>query len=129
MKKIILTFAVVVISMISILAQENKEPRKSAAERTERIVARMKTDLALSDDQVSKLKPVILKREQQRDELRSKMSDARDQHRQMAKEADDDFKTILTPDQMEKLKQQRKEMREKHAHRKSDMHREIKEKE
>lgn len=129
MKKIILTFAVVVIATISIFAQENRERRKSPEERTERIVTRMKTDLALSDDQVSKLKPVILKREQQRDELRSKMSDARDQHRQMAKESEEDFKNILTPEQMEKLKQQRKEMREKHAHQQGDVHHEMREKE
>lgn len=132
MKRIILTFAVAVISTISICAQENKqenkEVRKSPEERTERIVSRWKTDLALSDDQVNKLKPVVLKREQQRDELRAKMNNARDQHRRIAKETVEDFKNILTPEQMEKLKQQRKEMRERHEHRKGDMHRDMNEK-
>ena len=126
MKRIILTFAVVVMATISIFAQERKEPRKSPEERAEKIVARMKTDLALSDDQVSKLKPVVLKREQQREELRSKVNNARDQHRQMAQQTEEDFKNILTPEQMEKLKQHRKEMREKRAHHQGDQHQDVK---
>jgi len=120
MKKIILTLAVLVMTTISINAQESKEPRKSPEERTEKIVTKMKTDLALSDDQVTKLKPIILKREQKRDALRSTMSDAKDRHKEMAKETEDDLKNILSPEQMEKLKQQRKEMREKHMQKKKE---------
>lgn len=121
MKKIILTFAIVVITTISLFAQE-KTPARSPEEHTEKIVAKMKTDLALSDEQVNKLKPVILKREQQRQELRSTMGDVRERHKLMAKEAEEDFKNILTPDQMEKLKQQRKEMREKRLHKQQELH-------
>jgi hypothetical protein len=126
MKRIILTFAVVVITTISIVGQE---PRRSPEERTEKIIAKMKSELVLSDDQVNKLQPVILKREQEREELRSKMRDAHDQHRQMAKQAEDDFKNILTPEQLEKLKQLRNEMTEKRVQRQSDVHREMNNKE
>ena len=104
MKKIILTFAMVATATISMFAQESKQPRKSPEERTEKIVEKWKTDLTLSDDQVSKLKPIVLKREQQRDELRAKMSAEKENHKKMAKETEEYFKKILTPEQMEKLR-------------------------
>jgi hypothetical protein len=122
MKKIILMIAVVVSATISIVAQEQMVSRKSPEARTEGIVAKMRTALALSDDQVSKLTPVILKREQQREELRSKMDNTRDQHKQVNKEAEDHIKDILTPEQLQKLKQQRKEMHEKHIHKQHKSH-------
>lgn len=125
MKKIILTFAMVATATISMFAQESKQPRKSPEERTEKIVEKWKTDFTLSDDQVSKLKPIVLKREQQRDELRAKMSAEKENHKKMAKETEEYFKKILTPEQMEKLKSQRKEMREKHMQK----HHELKERE
>lgn len=116
MKKIILMFAVVAIASASIFAQESKSSRKSPEERTEKIIEKMKTDLILTDDQVSKLKPVILKREQQREALRAEMNAGKEDQKKIAREAEEDLKKILTPEQMEKLKQQRKEMREKHKH-------------
>ena len=83
MKRIILTFAVIMITTISMFGQTQttKQSSKSPEERTEKIVAKMKTDLALSDDQISKLKPLILKREQQRKEIHEKMDDAKDDAR------------------------------------------------
>ncbi len=113
MKKIILVVAMVVISTVATFAQ-SKQKSKSPEERTEKIVEKMKTDLALSDDQVVKVKPIILKREQKREEFRAQMNSTKDQHRQIAKETDEDFKKVLTPEQIEKLKAHRKEMREKH---------------
>lgn len=129
MKKIIVTFAVVVMATISIAAQERSESRRSPEERTEKIIAKMKTDLALSDDQVGKLKPVILKREHQLDELRTKMADARDRQKQITREAATEFKNILTPEQQEKLKKQRREMHEKRVNKSGKLNHEIKEKE
>lgn len=114
MKKIILMLAVVASASVSLFAQESKQPTKSPEERTEKIIGKMKGDLTLTDDQVVKLKPVILKREQQRDEMRAKASADRDSHKKLAQDTEEDLKKILTPEQMEKLKQQRKEMREKH---------------
>lgn len=125
MKKIILMLAVVAIATMSMFAQESMKPRRSPEERTEKIVEKMKTDLSLSNDQVSKLKPIILKREHQREEWRAKMSTEKESHKKMARETEEDFKKILTPEQMEKLKSQRKEMREKHMQKQ----RELKEKE
>lgn len=118
MRKIILAFAVIMITSISMFgqAQAAKQSSKSPEERTEKIVAKMKTDLALSDDQISKLKPLILKREQQRKEIHEKMDDAKDDAKKAMKESEEEFKKILSPEQYEKLKQMRKEMRDKHSH-------------
>jgi len=124
MKKIILAIAVIMITTINMFGQEQpaKQPRKSPEERTERIVAKMKTDLALSDDQVLKLKPIILRREQQRNEMYAKMDTTKTNTRQLMKDSEEEFKKIFTPEQFEKLKQQRKEMHEKH--RREDMKKE-----
>ena len=116
MKKIILAFAVLLITSIGMNGQPQggKQSRKTPEERTERIITKMKTDLALSDDQVLKLKPVILKREQQRDEAYGKMNETKMDTKKARMDAEDEFQKILTPEQYEKLKQERKEMREKH---------------
>jgi hypothetical protein len=114
MKKIMLTVVAVAIASMSMFAQKSKPPRKTPEERTEKIVVKMKSDLALSDDQVLKLKPVILKREQQREELYTKMDTVKSHTKAIMKNAEEDFKKILTPEQLEKLKQERKEMHDKH---------------
>jgi hypothetical protein len=112
MKKIMLTVTVMTIASVSLFAQ-NKPPHKTPQERTEKIVVKMKNDLALSDDQVLKLKPVILKREQQREELHEKMDTVKSHTRKVMKDAEEDLKKILTAEQLEKLKQERKEMRDR----------------
>ncbi len=122
MKKIMLTFVVVAIASVSLFAQRDKAPRKTPEERTEKIVVKMKSDLALSDDQVSKLKPVILKREQQRDELYTKMDTVKSHTRKIMQDSEEDLKKILTPEQQEKRKQQRKDMHEKHKQQKEEHH-------
>jgi hypothetical protein len=124
MKKIMLTVIAVAIASISTFAQKSKPPRKTPGERTERIVVKMKTDLALSDDQVLKLKPVILKREQQRDELYTKMDTVKTHTRKIMKDAEEDFKKILTTEQLEKLKQERKEMHDKHMQKREEIKKE-----
>ncbi|HET8964482.1 MAG TPA: hypothetical protein VFM99_11320 [Chitinophagales bacterium] len=120
MKKLILALAVTMYCT-TMSAQENKPARKTAEERTERIIGKMKTDLTLSDDQVSKLKPVVLKREQRRDELRTQIDNDKEHHKQMIKDTEEEFKKILSAEQLEKLKQQRKEMHDKRM----DKHREM----
>ncbi|HET6225351.1 MAG TPA: hypothetical protein VFF27_03665 [Bacteroidia bacterium] len=115
MKRIILAFAVIMITAITMVGQtQAAKPQKSPEERTEKIIAKMKTDLSLSDDQVSKLKPLILKREQQRKEMHEKMDDAKVDAKKAMKDSEEEFKKILTPEQYEKLKQIRKEMHDKH---------------
>lgn len=117
----ILILVVTVFAATNMIAQEGKHQQKSAEERTEKIIGKMKVDLMLSDDQAAKLKPVILKREQQRDAMRAKMEDDREHHKQMSRETDEELKKILSPEQMDKLKQQRKEMHDKRMERRTGM--------
>jgi hypothetical protein len=121
MKKIMLTVVAIAIASVSMFAQKSKSPRKTPDERTEKIVVKMKNDLALSDDQVSKLKPVILKREQERENLYTKMDTVKSHSRKIMQDAEEDFKKILTSEQLEKLKQERKEMHDKHMQKQEKM--------
>lgn len=118
MKKIILAFASVIVMMTSASAQKAVAQKRSPEDRADKALIRMKSDLALSDDQVSRLRPIILKREQKKDELLVKMDTLKSSTRKIMKEAEEDFKKILTSEQMEKLKLQRKEMHEKRFHEK-----------
>jgi len=116
MRKIILAVAVIMATAFSVLGQEKgiRQPKRSAEDRTEKIVAKMKVDLVLSDDQVLKLKPVILRREQQRSEMYAKMDTTKSNTKKVLKDSDEEIKRILTSEQYEKLKEQRKEARNKH---------------
>ncbi len=118
MKKIILAFVSVIVMMTSASAQKAVAQKRSPEDRADKALIRMKSDLALSDDQVSRLRPIILKREQKKDELLVKMDTLKSSTRKIMKEAEEDFKKILTSEQMEKLKLQRKEMHEKRFHEK-----------
>jgi len=119
MKRIILAIAVMIITSISTFGQSKtvaRESQKSPEDRTEKMIAKMKTDLSLTEDQVSKLKPLILKREQERKEMREKMDNAKDDVRRAMKESEEEIKKILTSEQYGKLQQMRQDMRDKHQH-------------
>ena len=116
MKKIILTIASVILIITGVSAQKGAEQKRTPEERADRALTRMKSDLALSEDQVSKLRPIVLKREQKKDELLVKMDTLKSSTRKIMKEAEEGFKKILTSEQMEKLKLQRKEMHERRMH-------------
>ena len=107
MKKIILIVSVVTIASTNMFAQRQKSPCKTPEERTERILDRMKEKLLLSDEQEAKIQPIILKREQQRDEFMSKSEELREANRKTVKAAEAELKTVLTPEQTEKMKKER----------------------
>ncbi len=113
MKKIILTIAAIVLVITGVFAQKETQQKRTPEQRAEKSLERMKRDLDLSDDQVTKLRPVIIKREEKRDELLVKMDTLKSSTRKVMKEAEEDFKKILTSDQMQKLKAERSALREK----------------
>jgi hypothetical protein len=117
MKKIILIVSVVAIASANIFGQEKKSPCKTPEERTERILGRMKEKLLLSNEQEAKIQPIILKREQKRDEFMSKSEALRDANKKTMKAAEEELKTVLTPEQSEKMKKERDQNKEKRMNR------------
>ncbi len=109
----------VAIASASGMAQEKKSPCKTPEERTEKIMERMKEKLLLSEGQEAKLKPVILKREQQRDEFQVKREALMEANKKTMKAVEDELKTILTSEQNEKLKKEHTEDRGKRKEKRS----------
>ena len=117
MKKIILISFAVAIASANGMAQEQKAPRKTPEQRTEQIIVKLSEELVLNDVQKVKVKEVILKREQQREEsfkqLESNREEFRETNKKNLKASEEELKTILTPVQMEKLKKLREERKQK----------------
>jgi hypothetical protein len=113
MRKIILIVSVVAIASTNMFGQRQKSPCKTPEQRTEKILDRMKEKLLLSNEQQAKIQPIILKREQQRDEFLSKSEALKDANRKTMKAAEAELKTVLTPAQSEKMKQEREKNKQK----------------
>jgi Spy/CpxP family protein refolding chaperone len=106
-KQIILVFAVL-LGAAGTMAQEPVKPKqkKSPEERADHITSRMTEQLGLSAEQQVKVKAAILERESKRD------ADIKERKAQMEK-MDQELKTVLTPEQYEKYKKKREEMKER----------------
>jgi Spy/CpxP family protein refolding chaperone len=92
MKKIVFILFVVAIASSKMLAQgppKEKGPKKSPEERAEMITKRMTKELALTPEQQTKVKAIVLKRAQERDAKIKEGKTIRDK-------VDHDFKLILT---------------------------------
>ncbi len=109
MKKTILMLFAVAIASVNLLAQEQQEsnaPKKSPEERADNMTKRMTKELGLNPDQQTKMKALILSREQER-EQKSKGAKPDKEKREA------EMKAILTPEQFQKLQQIREEEKDK----------------
>jgi Spy/CpxP family protein refolding chaperone len=113
MKKLMMILVAAAMTTATALAQEAKQPppKKSPEERAGDITARMTKTLALNADQQQKVKEMILKRETERE---AAMKKARGSREQMETQMDADLQKILTPEQYDKYKKKREEMKKKH---------------
>jgi len=108
-------------------APEKKAPTPPNAEkRTERYMAKLSEQYALTEEQKPKVNAIVLKREQTRDELRTKFADDNkafnEANRKLMTDAEKEIKALVTPEQMENKKkydeaqrQRNKEAAEKRA--------------
>ncbi len=109
MKKIIVMLFAVVITSANMLAQEprkNDHPKRTPEERAQVQLKKMTKDLALTADQQTKLKALFLKREQAKE---NKMKGHKDEREKM----EADVQSILTPEQFQKFKTNREEMKKR----------------
>jgi hypothetical protein len=95
MKKVATTLFAMMIIFANLLAQVPQKKtveQKSPEERTEKITKRLTKELLLSVEQQQKIKPFILKREQDKDQ-REKLEKAEKE------KLNEELKLILTPEQ------------------------------
>jgi protein CpxP len=104
-------------------------PEERAAKHTEK----MKTELTLTDDQISKVKAITLTRAQKIDEVRAKYAAAKDKanfktERKAAFQAwETDLKGILTPEQLSKYEAKKAEKKKKLEERRKNAEKKTKE--
>jgi len=123
MKKIILMIALSVLGTGTIAAnsaitfvQTGQGPQGTPEERAERQLTMITEQLSLTADQSAKLKPIILQRVTEQQELRQKMQGKDRQAmmtemKTMQEKYDTQFKTILTADQYTKYEASQAQMR------------------
>lgn len=120
MKKAILILFALAIAVVNTNAQDAKAAKKpkTAEQRTEKVMTKLNEKLSLTDTQKPKVKEIILKREQQQEANRKQFEKdqaaLKEANKKVRKSSDEELKAALTPEQIEKLKQHRAEMREKH---------------
>ncbi len=122
MKKLILiSFALTIVAATG-LAQPEKKAKKTPEERTEKIVTKLSAELALNDSQKAKVKEIVLKREKEHEKISDQFEKDRNTFKEASKKnietGDEQLKSVLTPEQMEKLKAGREEMKQKHKDKK-----------
>ncbi len=117
MKKIILISFALAIASANVFAQGKKASHLTPEQLAEELTVKLNEDLALTDVQKVKVKEVILKREQQREISIKQLERSRDVFKEAnklsMKTAEDSLKTILTPEQMNKMRQHKKQMKKK----------------
>ena len=94
-------------------AQEEPKQPMSAQDRAAKELSMMKTDLTLTADQEAKIKPILSsyaeKEQQVRQENKENREAAQTKRKELRTQKDTDLKTILTPEQYQKLQDKRKE--------------------
>lgn len=125
---ILVLFALILgLSTNNTYAQKEKDNKKgkvkkSAENKAEAFTKKMTKKLMLSPDQVVKVKAVVLERELQKEKdivtFNGKPEEMKQARIVRNKKADEQFKTILDATQYEKLKNWRKEIRQKHKQKK-----------
>jgi periplasmic protein CpxP/Spy len=128
MKKLILSLAILICTVTFAQPKEGKREKLTPEQRVETILKKMTEELTLTQQQQNEIKPILMeqvkKRMQKREEMKAtKENDTQttdEQRADMKKKMIDDqlemktkLKSILTPDQLKKLRENRKERMEK----------------
>ncbi len=111
MKKKILILFTVAIASVNMFAQEGAPPRKDAPkktpeERAENMTKRMTKEFALTAEQQTKVKVLILKTELEKEKMKNELKEGR-------AKMEEEMKTILTSEQFQRFKQKGEEMKNK----------------
>jgi Spy/CpxP family protein refolding chaperone len=112
MKKLVIVFAILTSTSLIVNAQQQTTPSKGTQtntpikDRMDERMNRLKTELKLTPEQETKMREMMEKR---RAERMSEIQKMREEKKQDRQEMKSEMEKILTPEQMEKLKNMRKE--------------------
>lgn len=105
-------------------ATQNQDQAARKPPTPEEVVSRLDRQLSLSDDQKTKITPIIADRQQKMHALMTEQSISRREKRQKVKsimqDSDNKIKAVLTDEQKQKyteIEQQRREQMKEHRHR------------
>lgn len=111
--RILILGALVSITSVS-FAQEQQQANKELTPemRAERATKKMTADLSLTKDQIEKVKAINLEFAKKRDAMKAESTQDKEANKALRAEMDAKFKTVLTPEQMTKMKELEKERME-----------------
>lgn len=107
MKKLVIFALALVFAATSMRAQEPKDGDKGK-DRMKARLEQMKTDLKLTDEQAAKIKDLFKAQGEQMKAIRESGEVNREKMKDLMKEREAKMKEILTPEQLAKLKDMRK---------------------
>ncbi len=118
MKKLVLSFALVGLGTFAMAQQTQKKeitPEQKAMfeQRKAERFDKMKTDLKLSDAQVSQIKNLQEKNKAQREKMMAERKVQMQEHKAKREQMQADMKKILTPEQYAKWEQMKKDNMQK----------------
>lgn len=97
--------------------QPGKRAPLTPEQRAERRIKAMKKNLSITDDQANKLRPVLIASIQQMDDIKHQPKGVKgakkEQMMQMKNNLDAQMKSILTPEQYQKMKDMQEQQKEK----------------
>ncbi len=119
MKKWIILVSACILSITAFGQKRGKmQDKKSPQEKIERQAKRLTDSLALSPDQATKVKVLLLKRQSEMDTLRAKRANGADKkelkgdRKELKAGVDEEMKAILTPEQYTRLQAMKDEHKE-----------------
>lgn len=102
--KILILGALVSITSVS-FAQEQQAKKEATPEmRAERMTKKMTVDLSLTKDQIPKIQAINLEAAKKHEAMKAENAKDKDANKEFRAETEAKYKTVLTPDQMTKMK-------------------------
>ncbi len=114
MKKIIAPFSLLVVLLFSCFTLMAQKPMKPAEDRAAKLTEWMKTNLKLSDDQVTKVQDINLKYARKMDELHNSSQDKNAKMMAMKSDGeakDGELKQVFTNDQYQAYEAKKADMK------------------
>jgi Spy/CpxP family protein refolding chaperone len=109
--RILMLGAVVSFTSVS-FAQEQGRKEVTPEMRAERMTKKMAVDLALTKDQIQKVHSLNLEAAKKQDAMRAEKEQSKEANKAFRTEMEAKYKTVLTPEQMTKMKELEKQRME-----------------
>jgi len=122
MKKSLFVYSLALAGLLAVPTLASAQNR--GARTPEERVAAMKESLKLSDEQVAKIKPILVKNQEKTKALREDQNLSQDDRRakmqEIGKSVEEELKPILTPEQLAKYKEDAEKRRQQRGQRQNN---------